>query len=98
MDKNPLLKYMMKEKTEDVLHTSAYARAQNAGSMGASSTQSFEERQRIEANRQIVRRYGDSNLMQRARISSPRASAYVKPTETQNRPMPQRVNPGITRK
>ncbi|MBR6505545.1 hypothetical protein IKT18_01735 [Candidatus Saccharibacteria bacterium] len=99
MDKNPLLKYMMKEEVKDVLHTSAYARAQNSGAMGASSTQSFEERQKIEANRQAVRRYSDSNLMQQARISSPRASTYVKPADTpQNRPAPQRINPGITRK
>ena len=81
MEKNPFLKYLIKEKKEDVLHTSAYAKVQNGTGFGASSSQSFEDRQKIEANRQIVRGYNDSKLMQQARVSAPRATTYVKPAE-----------------
>ena len=84
MEKNPFLKYLIKEKKEDILHTSAYAKVQNGDAFGASSTQSFEERKKVEANRQIVRGYNDSKLMQQARVSAPRAATYTKPVESGN--------------
>ena len=82
MEKNPFLKYLIKEKKEDILHTSAYAKVQNGEGFGASSSQSFEDRQKIEANRQIVRGYNDSKLMQQARVSAPRAATYTRPVES----------------
>lgn len=59
---NPLLKFMSKVKSEDVLHSSGYARAQNEGSFGASGGVSFEKRQEIEQNRKMVSGYDRSML------------------------------------
>lgn len=63
MDKNPLLGRLMKDTKEDVVHSSAYAEAQNAGGMGAASTQSFAKRQEIEANRTTIQGYRDSRVV-----------------------------------
>ncbi|MCR5700309.1 MAG: hypothetical protein K6G49_02680 [Candidatus Saccharibacteria bacterium] len=63
MEKNPFLARLMKDKSKDVLHSSAYAEAQGAGKMGAASTQSFAERQRVETNRTTVRGYKDSRVV-----------------------------------
>lgn len=110
MDKNPFLKYLIKESKEDIVHSSAYAQAQNEGSFGSTSTQSFDERRKIDANRKIVRKYNDSRLMQGTSSNAPRAKVYTPPAKTgvtgvggvggasQGRPTPQRINPGITRK
>ena len=57
--KNPFLKYVMKEKKENIFHSSAYGKAQNAGAIGAASVEGFEARMRIEKNRQIVHGYND---------------------------------------
>ena len=77
--KNPLFKYVMKENKEDVFHSSAYGKAQNGASMGAASTQSFAERRRIEQNRQVVKGYGHSGLLNQASANGPRAKVYVAP-------------------
>ncbi len=39
IQKNPFLKYVMKDKKEDVFHSSAYAKAQSGDSIGAASAQ-----------------------------------------------------------
>lgn len=57
MDKNPFLKYVMKDKTKNVIHSSAYANAQNADRMGTTDSMSFSRRMAIEGNRKIVRSY-----------------------------------------
>lgn len=75
MDKNPFLHRLIKEKKEDVVHSSAYAQAQNAG-IGASSTQSFEKRREIDQNRTVVRGYGDSKIVSEAPSNAPRAKTY----------------------
>ncbi len=62
----PLLNRLMKEKKGDVVHSSAYAKAQNQGGIGSSSMQSFEQRKIIEQNRSIVRKYGDSKIANEA--------------------------------
>ena len=59
---NPLLKFMSNVKSEDVLHSSGYARAQNERSFGASGGMSFEKRQEIEQNRKMVGGYDKSML------------------------------------
>ncbi|MBQ1298732.1 hypothetical protein IIY24_02775 [Candidatus Saccharibacteria bacterium] len=61
--KNPFLKRLMKEKTGDVLHTSAYGEAQNSGKIGSTSTQSFSERLRVNRERRRVKAYRDSKLV-----------------------------------
>ena len=76
---NPLIKYLAKNKSEEVFHSSAYARTQNGSNMGAASSQSFAERKRIEENRQRIRGYRDSGLMSRAAANSPRPKVYTPP-------------------
>ena len=57
-----LLKRIMNKKKEDVVHSSAYADAQNQGGIGASSVQSFGQRRAIDQHRSVVRRYSDSKI------------------------------------
>ena len=63
MDKNPFLHRLMKEESKDVVHSSAYAQAQNSEGIGAASTQSFATRQAIEQSRKMVRGYRDSKVV-----------------------------------
>lgn len=77
--KNPFLKYVMKEKKEDIFHSSAYGKAQNGGTMGAASVESFEERMKVDKNRQIVRGYNDSRVANGMYANGPRAKQYVPP-------------------
>ena len=62
MKKNPLLGYLMKDKKEDVVHTSTYAEAQNRGKIGAASTEGFQARLVADKNRAYVQRYRDSKV------------------------------------
>ena len=74
--RNPLLKYVMKTKKDDVAHTSVYGKAQGGG-IGATSAQSFKERMKIEKNRQMVRGYEDSRIVtQTFRVSGRKAKTY----------------------
>ena len=50
----------MKDKKENIFHSSTYASAQSGGGMGATSTMSFEQRRKIDRNRSLVKRYSDS--------------------------------------
>ena len=78
--KNPMLKFIMKEKKGNVVHTSVYAEAQNSGKFGASSTRSFSDRMRIKGNRQRIREYNDSRIVTEAYASSGiRAKTYEAP-------------------
>ena len=61
--KNPFLKRLMKDTKETVVHSSAYAKAQNDGGIGVTSTESFSERMKIDRNRTVVRRYGESRIV-----------------------------------
>lgn len=70
MEKNPLLKYVMKAKKEDVVHSSAYGKAQSGGGIGVASTQSFAKRMEIEKKRNLVRGYGDAGVVGQARAAS----------------------------
>lgn len=63
MNTNPFLKRLIKEKNEDVIHSSAYAKVQNDGNMGVASTRSFAERQAIGENRTMVKGYRDSKVV-----------------------------------
>lgn len=57
---NSLLRRFNKAKREEVLHSSAYAEAQNAGKIGATGAQTFSERLRIEEQRKLVGKYRDA--------------------------------------
>lgn len=75
-----LSKFIMKKKTEDVIHSSAYAEAQNSGGIGAASTQSFSDRMKIEKDRSRIRGYNDSRLVSQARaLSGIKAKTYEAP-------------------
>lgn len=58
----PLLKYVNDPDKDEVFHTSAFARAQNGGHLGAASSETFTARRSLDQNRQFVRNYGDSKL------------------------------------
>lgn len=75
--KNPFLKYIMKEKKEDIFHSSAYGKVQSADAMGTASVETFDERMKVERNRQIVRGYNDSRIASRSFAEGPRAKKYV---------------------
>lgn len=77
--KNPFLKYIMKEKKENIFHSSAYGKAQSADVMGTASMQSFEERMKVDKNRQIVQSYNDSRIVSGSYLNGPKAKKYVPP-------------------
>lgn len=70
----------MKAKKEDVIHTSAYAEAQNQG-IGAASSSTFAERQKIEQNRSVIQRYSDAQLVRESRGNAPKAKKYTEPSQ-----------------
>lgn len=76
MNINPFLKYVMKDKKEDIFHSSAYGKAQNAGGMGTASSVSFSQRMNIDRNRKTVRGYRDSRIVNEARGGFPKAEQY----------------------
>ena len=80
MAKNPFMKYVMKDKgKEDILHSSAMGRAQSGAGMGVASTESFATRRAVDESRRMVRGYGDSGVMNGARIQGPKAKPYTPP-------------------
>ena len=58
-----LKKFVFKDNKEDYFHSSGYAKSQAGTNMGASSTESFEKRQKIDLKRKLVRRYDDSRVV-----------------------------------
>lgn len=100
IQKNPFLKYVMKDQKEDVFHSSAYAKVQNGAAMGAASTESYQVRVNINQNRQKVRGYGDSEIMMRTRNQNLKAKTYTPPAKdigASRAAMPPK-NPGISLK
>lgn len=81
IQKNPFLKYLIKDEKKDIFHSSAYAQAQSGDAMGAASTESFKVRVNINRNRQVVRGYRDSRVMTEANKNAPRAKVYTPPEQ-----------------
>lgn len=82
--RNPLLKFVMREKKTDVVHTSAFGKAQNGQGMGATSVQSFSERMEVERNRKRVRSYSDSRVVAQAYGAvGVRAKEYILPEKNE---------------
>ena len=77
IQKNPFLKYLIKDDKKDVFHSSGYAKAQSGETIGAASTESFRVRVNVNQNRQIVRGYRDSKIMMDANKNAPKPKAYV---------------------
>ena len=72
-------KYVMKDENKsEVFHSSAYGQAQNGGSMGAASTESFEARRNQDQNRQFIKNFNSSKLAGSA-FSPVSRPATVKP-------------------
>lgn len=63
MSDNPFLNRLMDDEAGDVVHSSAYAKAQNGGTIGAASTESFTERQKIDNDRSYIKKYNDSRVV-----------------------------------
>ena len=80
---NPFIKYVSRERKEDIFHSSAYGKAQNGGNIGAASTESFADRRKIENNRQIIRKYNDARVVSQAMMSGPKARTYEPPVKNQ---------------
>lgn len=80
-NKNPLAKRLIHEERKNVFHSSAYAKAQSGEVIGAASIESFDERQKIEQNRKIIRGYNDSRVATQRYAGAPRAKQYTQ-TET----------------
>ena len=75
--KNPFLKYVVKEEKDNIFHSSAYGKAQNEGAIGTASTESFEDRLKVEHNRKVVRGYNDSQIVNAAYANGPKAKQYT---------------------
>ena len=86
IQKNPFLKYVIKDNKEDVFHSSGYAKVQNGASFGAASSESYQVRVNINQNRQKVRGYGDSEIMAGARSQGPKAKTYTPPANNAGGP------------
>ena len=89
MDKNPFLHRLMKEKKEDVVHSSAFSEAQNDGKIGSASTSSFSEKINIEQNRKVVKGYSDSKIVGETWGNKSKAKVYDKDQESR---MEKRMN------
>lgn len=104
IQKNPFLKYVMKDQKEDVFHSSAYAKAQNGGNLGAASTESYQVRVNLNQNRRVVKGYGDSEIMTGTKNQDFRAKTYTPPvndtpaTNASFRAAVPPKNPGISMK
>jgi len=81
---NPFIKYLIKEEKKDVVHSSAYGKVQSGEAIGAASTQSFDERMKIEKNRQVIRGYNDSRVAEQRFNSGVRAKQYVPPEKKES--------------
>lgn len=78
-----LSKFIVKNKKEDVIHSSAFAKVQNSEGIGVASSQSFSDRMKIEQNRNRIRGYGDSQVVVQSRASSGiKAKTYTPPEQT----------------
>lgn len=77
--KDLILKYIKKDKKEDIFHSSVYARAQGKANFGAASTESFSKRRQLDKNRQVVRGYSESHIANNAASNGPHAKPYVPP-------------------
>lgn len=86
IQKNPFLKYLIKDKKEDIFHTSGYAKAQNGANMGAASTESYQVRVNVNQNRKRIRSYNDSRLVAGARMNAPKAKPYEPPKKEPSNP------------
>lgn len=77
--KDFILKYVKKDKKENIFHSSSYGRAQNGTVMGAASTETFHDRRQIDQHRKVIQKYGDSRIASSGAMNGPHAKPYVPP-------------------
>lgn len=65
MLKKPLIDRLNRGKKTEIFHSSAYGRAQNGGSLGTASTESFAQRMQMEQSRKTIQRYDASEVAAR---------------------------------
>ena len=70
---NPFFRRLSKEDKKDILHSSAYAKAQNSGGIGADSVESFNRRREIDQKRAVIRKYDDSKVAVESGVHSEEA-------------------------
>ena len=63
MTNNPLLGRLINEEKQDIVHSSAYGKAQSAENIGTASVESFAARKAMEASRQAIQKYRDSEVV-----------------------------------
>ena len=81
--KNPFLHRLMKDDKKDVIHSSAYARAQSGGGMGVDSVESFAARRAVDAKREAVRRYNESKIVGEAGVRAIRTGSIKTDNNTE---------------
>lgn len=69
----------MKDKKEDIFHSSTYGKAQSGIAMGNSSNRSFTERKLADDNRKFVKGYEKSGIFGQAAANGPRAKVFTPP-------------------
>ena len=79
MHDGSMMKYLVRDKKEDIVHSSGYAKTQNGASMGATSTESFERRMMVEKNRTRVAKYNNSRIVAQTFAAMPKAKPYTPP-------------------
>lgn len=94
---NPFLNRLVKDKIEDVVHSSTYAKAQNSNGLGATSSQSFTDRMKIEHNRKRIRGYNDARVVTEAFTSSGiKAEAFTSTESKETTPQSDSKTPSQT--
>ena len=101
---NPFAKRLMKDDRAEIFHSSAYGRAQSGGAMGAASTESFEERKKIDESRKTIRKYDDSMVAEQrynkeaqgsTRLDQPKQNDEITPTFYEDMLNAAKTNSGI---
>lgn len=88
--KNPFLEYIMKDKKEDIFHSSAYGKAQSGNMIGATSSEPFSVRLNTEKNRQIIKNYANSSLISSIAKNTQQAKSFTKDTSRSDSPLNER--------
>lgn len=81
---NLISKYFIKEQKKDIFHSSEYGKAQSGEMMGAMSIKSFNERMKVEQNRQVIKGYNDSRVAEQRFNGGVRAKKYIPPEKKES--------------
>ena len=63
MTNNPLLGRLINEEKQDIVYSSAYGKVQSAENIGTASAESFAARKAMEASRQAIQKYKNSEVV-----------------------------------